>query len=144
MAGGVYGHIPPSWNYTFPTNPGATTSTVGVMMGLKQAFTPKFSGNMVVAFSGRFGTNTASQYCSTVIQAGLGVGPNNGAARVGSQVSNTQYSLAGAPANQFSNFCCLGGAPGQAVGTAMWFDLFLVTVGGTASIYDLACVIIEL
>lgn len=118
-----------------PTNPTATTSGTGVMMGLGSSctLTPATTGKVLVSWY-FIGSNTAATG-STQPSAyyGTGTAPINGAATTGTAAGG-RLSGQSINANSPLPFGMSFVVTGLTVGTAYWFDINILAGGGTASI----------
>jgi hypothetical protein len=73
-----------AYSQYFPANPAATTSTVGVMMGINAAFSPSMTGRALIIVSGTFNSTLAiGQSVTAGIRYGTGTAPANGTAITG-------------------------------------------------------------
>lgn len=119
-----------------PADPNATTSTVGVMMGLAATITPQFSGRLFICVNGNLTNSTAAAGNGAKVQIryGTGAAPANAAALTGTAVGSLQQSvLERATANDFQTFCVVSFVTGLVIGTPIWFDISLgALVAGTA------------
>jgi hypothetical protein len=136
------------------TNPTGTTSTGGVMMGIGAdtagsgahpcTLTPKYSTRIHASISGNINNSNAAGNSSAALQYGTGTAPANGAANTGTRV--TGYNQANmAAANQWITFNAEADITGLTVGTAVWFDLLVISdnTGHTASVENLTCALHE-
>jgi hypothetical protein len=127
-------------------NPTGTSSTAFRMMGLAATITPMRTGNMLIIISGAVTNDTSTTGCIITPRWGTGGAPANNTALTGNSgggsqgitvdVSNYQYG--------FSTNMAIGG---QAIGTAVWFDLALkaqVATGGTCSLNGITVSAVEL
>lgn len=127
---------------TSVSNPTGTASATGLMMGMGSTckITPSSTGRVQVWFIGD-DTNTSVNTDTRSVRYGTGTAPANATALAGTSFgNNTQViSTAGAP---FS-FHLGGIAFGLSIGTAYWFDMGLGTNGGTASLTNVTCTVVE-
>lgn len=133
----------PASAQSFPSNPAATTSLTGVMMGLAGAFTPAFSGRVLIFVTGTGANSTANDGLTVAGRYGTGTAPVNAAANTGTSFGNGQ--TIDSPANAArSPFALIGVITGLAVGTAHWVDVLLTALtGGTASLTGLSVSVVE-
>jgi hypothetical protein len=125
-------------------NPGATTSTTGVMAGLAQTITPARSGKIVIFIAGNGYNNTAADGYSCQIRYGTGTAPANGAAPVGTAIGATAQGHSAASGYR-SSFCLTALVTGLTVGTAVWIDLLEAAVtGGTMQLQQVTVTAWEL
>lgn len=127
-----------------PSNPTATTSTTGVMMGLAGSITPTKSGKVVFAVIGSISNNTATRGSFIVLRYGTGTAPTNAAAATGTVVGNGSFHNTAA-ANLTVPFYAGGIVTGLTPGTAYWLDVQLGSlVGGTSAIWSPTIMAFEL
>jgi hypothetical protein len=139
-----FANFPLNTGTTAAANSAATASTSAVMCGYKVAFTPKYSGNVLVTVYGRFGNNTANMYGGCACYYGTGTAPNAGVAVTGSAATQSQYGANGQPASTITNFSFVAILP-LTKGTAYWFDLaYFASGGGSFTIYAPVFNLIEL
>lgn len=128
-----------------PTNPGAITSTSGVMAGIATAFTPVRTGRVLIILSGSVSNTLASVNSKLELRFGGSTPPVFNSAPTG--------SIVGKAVNMANNastaalrlpFALTGVITNAGIGTAYWTDLCLTVTGGTVNIYDLSVVVIEL
>lgn len=136
--------VVPQTAQSSPSDPTGTTSTVGVMMGLAGAITPRVTGKIFVVISGSISNDTATDGAQVQLRHGTGTAPTNAAALTGTTggglVKFTQ-ALAGQE-QQFSSQYIVSGLT---VGTAYWLDVGLAAItAGTANIYDVSLTAYEL
>ena len=129
-----------------PGNPSGTTSATAVMMGLggTATITPLTSGKLMVMVTGMAGNSTIGDGASAQLYYGTGAAPSNAGGPTGTAAGAIKAMVASTAAGKqgFALSCLL---TGLTVGVAYWFDIALLAVtGGTASIYSLDFVIIEL
>lgn len=130
-------------------SPTGNVSTTEKAMGLGLvsgfSYTPIRSGNLIVMIAGMVFNSTAAGDGVTIRgRFGTGTAPANAATTgLGTQFSIDQRFVASTTAGK-QGFCVLGKITGQALNTALWFDLSLIAVtGGGASVQDAQIVIIE-
>jgi hypothetical protein len=139
-AGGVGGSLTAS----SPANPAGTASVTAVMMGLAGTVTPTTTGRVAILITGMAGNSTIGDGAEVQIFYGTGAAPNNGVAFTGTALGRTKTTIASTAAGK-SGFALAFVATGLVVGTAYWIDTALQAVtGGTASLYDVDVVAIEL
>lgn len=132
------GVLPQIVFFTGIANPAATTSLVGVMMGMGSTWTitPSHTGNLVALVRGNMGNNTASDYAEIQLAYGTGVAPVNGAAATGTAIGALlRYAGNANTAGVFVPYVSFGYVTGLTLATAYWLDINLKSViGGTSSI----------
>lgn len=143
--GGTAAAVLPARSASSPADPTGTTSTVGVMMGLAGALTPKVTGTVMITVTGSIQNGTSGDGAATQIRYGTGAAPANADAVSGTTAGVFKQLTAVGAGNPkrvpFAN-CFL--VTGLTVNTAYWIDLALKAVtGGTASIFDLDIVAVE-
>jgi hypothetical protein len=127
-----------------PSDPGTTSSTTGVMMGLAGSITPGYSGTIMIIISGDIDNNSNNSGASVQIRYGTGTAPTNGAVLTGTTAGslikfNENNSSIRAP------FHCNAIVSGLTVGTTYWIDLSLASItSGTARIRDISISVVEL
>lgn len=131
-----------------PSNPATTTSTTGVMAGLLSgavAFTPNYSGRVLIIISGDVSNGTASDGSKMQIRFGTGNGPANGAALTGTSVGNLVRQLNNAnTAAEVTPFTCNAIVTGLTLGTGYYVDLSQASItGGTTTLADISISVIE-
>lgn len=128
-------------------NPSATTSTTGVMMGVGSTckITPLISTRLHLEIYGFISNSTASDGAVPLLKFGTGSAPANGAAPAGSTIGNGPAVINNASTAGLSVPFKVGGiATGLTPGTQYWLDVDLsVLTGGTATVFNLACVAYE-
>lgn len=133
---------------TAPADPTGTTDTTGKMMGLAGAFTPQFSGRVLIFITGNLtnSTATAGDGAKAQITYGTGTAPVNGAALTGTAVGSIQSSvLERATASDFQTYSLVALVTGLTIGTAIWVDVRLAAiVGGTGLCKNNNIVVIEI
>lgn len=131
-----------------PADPGATTSTTGVMMGLAGSITPSRSGKVLIVISGDVDNNTAGNGSQFRIRYGTGSAPLNGSALTGATAGALQKFV-----NPSLALLLPGRSPFSVnaividltVNTSYCIDLELGAItGGTATVRDVSMSIIEL
>jgi hypothetical protein len=134
--------VSPVFVQTTPTDPGTTSSTVGVMMGLKQSFTATKSGNVQIIISGDVDNASNSRGSQFQIRYGTGTAPNNGEALTGTVLGALQKFFQSNSGNRapFS----LNSGTTFTVGTTYWVDISLATItSGTSRVRDISVSIVE-
>ncbi len=119
-------------------NPGGTTSTTMVMMGLAGAITPVSSTRIYFQISGDVTQSTTADGAKWQLSYGTGAAPANAAALTGTQVgaNPTMTFLTGVLTVPF---CIQAVVTGLTPLTAYWLDLALAAVtGGTASVSNVS------
>jgi hypothetical protein len=147
VPGSIFGAFTTAITTANPANPVNTTSTAGVMAGLKVAFTPKYSGNELVIVTGRAMTSALNSYGTIQVYYGTGTAPNNGAAITGTAVGNPIISSNIQAANDVMPFTGVVVAMNLTIGTVYWFDLSQMSnMGGTTTfnLYSISMNLIEL
>lgn len=126
---------------TSVTNPTGTTSATGVMMGMGGTckITPSSTGRVQVWFIGD-DSNTSINTDTRTVRYGTGTAPANAAALTGTSFGNNTQVISTAAAPYSFH---LGGIAFLTVGTAYWFDMGLGTNGGTASLTNVNCSVVE-
>jgi hypothetical protein len=136
--------VTPNVYQASPTDPTGTTSTTGVMMGLRGSITPSGSGYVQFMLSGNISNDTATDGATVRLRYGIGSAPANGAVLQGTTIARAlsfTLSLAG----QKVPFCTQGLISGLVVGTTYWIDASVAAVtGGTATITMLSLSAVEL
>ena len=126
-----------------PVDPGTTSSTTGVMMGLAGAITPAVNGKILIIISGDVDNGTNARGSKMQIRYGTGAAPNNGVALTGTAVGALQNFFQN-NANERHCFSVQAVVTGLSVGTPYWVDLSLASVtGGTSRVRDISISIIE-
>jgi hypothetical protein len=131
-----------------PSNPTATTSATGVMMGLGKdqagsgahpcTITPVYSGRVKFEVIGSMFNNTASGISKITLYFGTGTAPSNGVAFTGTQIGNQMAGNSAGASGQLP-FHAGGIVTGLTPGTAYWFDLSLLAGANTSTIQNLSC-----
>lgn len=131
-----------------PSNPGSTTSTTQVMMGLGStvSFTPVYTGNVRLFVAGMATIQTGSAIVTGNGKYGTGAAPANGVAVTGTTWGNTVQlipSAANASLQVGWSMCDL--VSGLTVNTAYWFDIALKTSNASdaAAIGDMSWILNE-
>ena len=115
-------------------NPIGTTSTTGVMMGLKTSITPSLDGRVMVMVTGSIKNNTGSRGARVQIRYGTGTAPNNGTALTGTTIGAPVEML---NANNTPTYPLTVSAliMGMETGVTYWIDVSLAAItGGTATL----------
>lgn len=113
-----------------PSNPTATTSSTGVMMGLAGSITPVSSGKVLILISGNIGDVGGGATTNTFqIRYGTGTAPTNGAALTGTATGALNTYNGGGGGAQFP-FCLCSVVSGLTLSTAHWIDISLATSAG--------------
>jgi hypothetical protein len=129
-----------------PANPSGTVNTTGngVMMGLAGSITPRTSGTILFTFTGSCANGTINDGGQVTIYVGNGAAPANGDALTGNPIG-AGVLFEEAAAAKFIPCTGTSIATGQALNTAMWYDVALVArTGGTASISQVIMTATEL
>ena len=130
-----------------PGNPANTISGTGVMMGLGSTctVTPTRTGNILFIISGQEANNTAGDGINIQLRGGTGSAPANAAMPVGNVLSSTiGASMVTGGGAQNLPFTIQGTMTGQALSTALWFDIKLASItGGTVNIANVKCSAVE-
>jgi hypothetical protein len=135
------GHTPAG--QSTPANPGGTTSTTFVMMGLAGSITPTVSGRVLLAVSGDARNSVAGDGGTISFRTGTGNVPTNGQAGFGNSLGNA-VSFTSTAANAAHPFSIVSITTGLTLNTAHWIDVALLAVtGGTASIEGVTIVAME-
>jgi pectin methylesterase-like acyl-CoA thioesterase len=145
---GPTGSVVNTTGYFLPVDPNTTTSTAGVMMGLGStvSFTPTRTGKIMIILSGDGDNATNSRGANVQMRYGTGVAPANGAALTGTTVG-TLIRMFNRDAAEIFPFTLNGIVSGLSVGTAIWVDISLASVGSgthTARVRDIMVSIIEI
>lgn len=123
-----------------PTNPGASSSSTPVMMGLGVTtcrITPTYSSRVEFEIIGDI-TNSTAGTVTMNMAYGTGAGPANGAAATGTTFgSSLKPSIASV--SQVDPFKNGGIVTGLTPGTTYWFDLVVGTTAGSANALALTC-----
>ena len=137
-----------------PTNPNATNSTTGVMMGLGATITPTKSGKLLIIISGSISLTTWNAITGTVqIRYGaVGTIPSYGAAATAGTaagsaiVHKSPTGGNGSPVTGTFPFTCNAIVPSLVVGTQYWVDLssILSAAGNTVTLTNISISIVEL
>lgn len=124
------------------SNPTGTTNTAAyVMCGIAQTFTPVTSGKVLVFLSGKANNATAADGIAIQMAYGTGTAPINGATATGTVATGLTINSTN---SMFIPFTLVALVTGLTLGTAYWFDLQQEAfVGGTASLYGLSYVAVE-
>ena len=122
------------------SNPAATTSVPGVMMGTGSTFaiTPGFSGRLHICLQAQASVSVATAAFTVQLRYGTGTAPINGAAITGTALG-ASLSPWSAVANSIVPFTLTGVVTGLTVGTAYWIDFSLGTSTGTATSAGVSC-----
>lgn len=131
-----------------PADPSAATSASYVMAGLgvaganAWAMTPQVTGRILLVATGIQTSGTTASTCTVQMSQGTGAAPANGAAVTGTQVGGQPAwtSLTGILTVPFS---LVWVTTGNAIGTALWFDIAQKSSGGTLQLSKLNLVAIE-
>ena len=126
--------------YFQPANPTLTSSVTFVMMGCSSGatkITPGITGNLNVMVTGSISNTIVGDGASVQIKVGIGNGPGNGSAVVGTSVGTALNYIADTAAGR-SQFCAQGRVTGLTLYTAYYIDVALKAVtSGNAAVYDL-------
>lgn len=127
-----------------PTDPSATTSTTGVMMGLAGSITPAYSGIVMITISGDIDNNGNNNGAQVQIRYGTGSAPANGAALTGTATGSLVKFFENNSSIRIP-FHCNAIVTGLTVGTAYWIDISLASItGGTSRVRDISISVVEL
>lgn len=127
-----------------PSDPGATASTTGLMMGLTGTITPTLTGRILIMISGDVQNNTISDGAKMQIRYGTGTAPTNGAALTGTAVGGLVNFLAAAAAQRVP-IALQAVVTGLSIATAYWIDVGLAAVtGGTAAVKNVSISVVEI
>ncbi len=141
----VYTNPTPNVYQASPTNPTATTSTTGVMMGLAGAITPTQSGKIQVTITGNIANSAAADGWKTQIRYGTGTAPANAAALTGTAVGTIATSTATIANAGKQPFSITAIVSGLTLNTAVWLDVSLAAItAGTATATDISISAVEL
>jgi len=124
-------------------SPAGTTSTVLVMAGYGQTFTPSKTGRVLVILLANVNNNTAGDGVQAVLSYGTGAAPAANAALTGTQVGGTakETSAAASASNEVALAVVL---TGLTVGTTYWLDVaYSAVTGGTATISIIYGLVLE-
>lgn len=132
-----------------PSDPNAATSATYVMAGLGVAganawvLTPQSTGRILLVATGVMTSGTTGSTCTVQLSFGTGSAPANAAAVTGTQQGGQVFitSLTGVLTQAFALSTVL---TGQALSTALWFDIAQKSSGGTLQLQKLTLVGIEL
>lgn len=116
-------------------NPTGTATTANyVMMGAAGAFTPNYTGRVLLCIDGAIINNSAGGGALLTLFHGTGTAPSNGDGETGTQAGGFP-ALVNTPSTTFScPFSITTTINGLTAGTAHWFDLGVKAVtSGTAS-----------
>jgi hypothetical protein len=118
------------------------------MMGLGSTigFTPTRTGKIMIILSGDGDNATNSRGANVQMRYGTGAAPANGAALTGTTVG-TLIRMFNRDAGEIFPFTLNGIVSGLSVGTAIWVDISLASVGAgtnTARVRDIMVSIIEI
>ena len=128
-----------------PTNPGAITSTSGVMAGLGVAFTPVRTGRILVMIEGSVANSSASVGSKLELRFGSSTPPVFNSSPTGSIVGKAVNMANNAStAGLRVPFALTGVITGAGISVALWADLCVTATGGTITINDLSVVVIVL
>lgn len=142
--GKLIGNITHTIYSATPVDPGTTSSTVGVMMGLAIPFTPTTTGKIRITITGDVDNATNARGSQYQIRYGTGTAPNNGVALTGTAIGALQKFFNN-NANERSPFTLIYPITGLTLNTSIWVDISLASItGGTSRVRDLAVVIEEI
>lgn len=141
--GGVLGNALTASVQTTQLNPAATTSTTGLMAGLGSTctITPTITGRVNFEIGGS-GQVAAATSFSVTMHYGTGTAPANGASPAGTAVSWSARNNIVAT-NDFASFVVSGLVTGLAVGTAVWFDVDVLSSSNAVTLTTVACKAVE-
>ncbi len=126
-----------------PADPAATTSAIGVMMGIAGSITPTATGKIFIIISGNISCNNGSVLLKTQIRYGTSTAPINGAALAGS-TTGSLLEMTSPNNNFFVPFSCNSIVTGLTLSTPYWVDLSLSTASNTGSLNNISISIYEL
>lgn len=125
-----------------PSNPPATTSTTGLMVGLAGAITPIKSGNVVITISGTM--NPSGGDGTVQIRTGTGSAPANGASLTGTARGNiAKMSFTGSITTN-DPFSLTAIVAGLTLGTAIWMDLDALSTSAALTLTNISISAFEL
>lgn len=121
-------------NGTFGS-PSGTANASGVMMGIGSGatITPAYSSRVLVIFSTNINNNTSGQSSATVLRFGTGAAPVNGAALVGTAITQSTLLFDTTSTTTYYPISMSAVATGLTPGTTYWFDLQLSATGGSTA-----------
>lgn len=111
-------------------SPASTTSTVGVMMGLANLFTPAKTGKIFISFCGYVNVNSSGT-ATIRIRYGTGSAPANGAALTGTAIGSSVAMGQAGVSVPFSSTYIL---EGLTLTTQIWIDLSLASSDGNIAV----------
>jgi hypothetical protein len=131
------------WSTAAPSGVAAgNTKMQGLSDGVSK-ITPQVTGNIVVQIVGAAGNTSATGTDTLTIRYGTGSGPANAAATTGTTVGSSVVLLPGV-ANSKVGFALQALITGLTIGTAIWIDVSLGAVTGTATIYTVDALAYEI
>lgn len=131
-----------------PASAAAATSAVYVMAGLGVAganawvITPNTTGRILLIATGVLLSGATGATCTTQLSFGTGTAPVNGAAVAGTQ-QGAQPAWVSLTGNLQTPFSMTTIVTGQALGTALWFDIAQKSSASTLQLLTLNLVAIE-
>lgn len=136
--------IRPQTTQSSPSDPTATASTTGVMMGLAGSITPQVTGKILLMVSGTLSNDTILDGVSIQLRTGTGTAPTNGTALTGTTAGGLlQFNTA--VAGEKAPVCAQAIVSGLTLGTAVWLDVGLAAItGGNASLKNVSVTAFEL
>jgi hypothetical protein len=130
-----------------PSDPTGSTNTTGngVMMGLAVPVTPTRSGIIVVQVEGQMTNQTTGDGALATLYYGTGGAPSNQGALTGTAKGKPAKLDAVPTGAKKWPFGITTTIPALVLNTPIWIDLALAAVtGGTANLYGLEVVVVEL
>jgi hypothetical protein len=120
--------------------PAGTTSTTYVMMGLGHVLSSQVASRLWVSIDGRIANNTNGRETDVVVCCGIGTPPVNGAAQVGTIITQPAAFVATTGGGAFAPFSLTATVSGITPQMNYWFDLAVKVTGGTGNVSDIdAC-----
>jgi hypothetical protein len=120
--------------------PAGTTSTTYVMMGLGHVLSSEVASRLWVSIDGRIANNTNGRETDVVICCGTGTPPVNGAAQVGTIITQPAAFVATTGGGAFAPFSLTATVSGITPQITYWFDLAVKVTGGTGNVSNIdAC-----
>ena len=128
-----------------PSDPTATNSTTGVMMGLAGSFTPVVTGNVLIIICGDVDNATSNRGVAIQMRTGTGTAPINAAALTGT-TRGSSVTFAQNNSAVRAPFSLNAVITGLTLNTAIWIDVSLAATGGagTARIRDVSISAVEI
>ena len=126
-------------------SPTSTSSATAVMMGLGSSWTltPSFSGRVSFLITGSI-DNATTGTCSVNVSRGTGAAPANAAAVTGTNVLSQPIFASGVSSTDPSFPITLAGeVTGLTLSTAYWWDINMLSSGGTCRLRNLNIILQE-